>query len=218
MKVIVFDTETTGLPTERNPSITQPWKWPHIVQISYILYDTDARNMITCQDHIINIDDSVEISKRSQEIHGISRSLCKRRGVDIKLALEDFNEHLRQADVVVAHNISFDKRMIMVESIRNKLAQYFTIDGRRKIEFCTMKRSTELCKIEVTSKDGDKYFKYPTLTELHKKLFNITPNGVHDSMADVLICLRCYAMCEHDHDITRESCRKLRNLYKLYRI
>ena len=218
MKVIVFDTETTGLPTERNPSITQPWKWPHIVQISFILYDTEARKMLACQDHIIKVGDTVEISKRSQEIHGITPSRCKRRGIDIKLALEYFNENLRQADVVVAHNISFDKRMIMVESIRNKLPQYFTIDGHRKPEFCTMKRSTERCKIEVTSKNGDKYFKYPTLTELHRELFGTIPNGTHDSMADVIICLRCYAKCEHEHDITKQGCKALKNLHKLYRI
>ena len=218
MKVIVFDTETTGLPTERNPSITQPWKWPHIVQISFILYDTETRELLACQDHIIRVGDDVVISKRSQEIHGITPSRCKRRGIDIKIALEDFNEHLRQADVVVAHNVSFDKRMVMVESIRNKMAQHFTIDGRRQPEFCTMKRSTELCKIEVTSKNGDKYFKYPTLTELHEELFGTIPNGVHDSMADVLICLRCYSQREHEHDTTRESCRALKNLHGLYSI
>jgi DNA polymerase III epsilon subunit-like protein len=162
MKVIVFDTETTGLPTERNASITQPWKWPHIVQISFILYDTETRKMLSCQDHIIKIKDDVKISKRSQEIHGITPSRCKRRGIDIKLAIEYFNEQLREADVVVAHNISFDKRMIMVES---------TI-----------------------------------------------PNGTHDSMADVLICLRCYANCEHEHDITRDSCKAIKNIYNLYRI
>ena len=65
MKVIVFDTETTGLPTERNPSITQPWKWPHIVQISYVLYDTESRKMLACQDHIIKVNDDVEITKRT---------------------------------------------------------------------------------------------------------------------------------------------------------
>ena len=43
MKVLVFDTETTGLPTERNASITNMEAWPHIVQLSYILYDVDEK-------------------------------------------------------------------------------------------------------------------------------------------------------------------------------
>ena len=64
MKIIVFDTETTGLPTEWNASITQPWKWPHIVQISFILYETETRELLACQDHIIKVGDDVVISKK----------------------------------------------------------------------------------------------------------------------------------------------------------
>ncbi len=33
MKVLIFDTETTGLPEGKNPSIMDTCKWPHIVQI-----------------------------------------------------------------------------------------------------------------------------------------------------------------------------------------
>ena len=40
MLILVFDTETTGLPTERNASIFDNDKWPYIVQLSYIIYDT----------------------------------------------------------------------------------------------------------------------------------------------------------------------------------
>ena len=43
MKVLVFDTETTGLPTERNASISDLKAWPYIVQLSYILYDVDEK-------------------------------------------------------------------------------------------------------------------------------------------------------------------------------
>jgi len=35
MKILVFDTETTGLP-ERSSSIKETDKWPYIIQISYI--------------------------------------------------------------------------------------------------------------------------------------------------------------------------------------
>jgi hypothetical protein len=59
MKVLVFDTETTGLPTERNASISDLKVWPHIVQLSYILYDIDEKKIIKCQDHIIKIDPAI---------------------------------------------------------------------------------------------------------------------------------------------------------------
>ena len=40
MKVLIFDTETTGLPEGKNPSIYETQKWPHIIQLSYIVYDS----------------------------------------------------------------------------------------------------------------------------------------------------------------------------------
>ena len=53
----------------------------------------------------------------------------------------------------------------MVESIRNYMRQYFTRDGVRKPEFCTMKNGVDICKIEAISRDGEKYFKYPSLSK-----------------------------------------------------
>ena len=64
---------------------------------------------------------------------------------------------------------------------------------------CSDKR--ELCKIERQFKDGTKYFKYPTLTELHTYLFNKEPSGQHNALNDILICLRCYFYKEYKIDL-----------------
>ena len=45
MKVLVVDTETNGLPKGINPSITETHNWPHILQISFILYDDETHNI-----------------------------------------------------------------------------------------------------------------------------------------------------------------------------
>ena len=37
-----------------------------------------------------------------------------------------------------------------------------------------------------------KYKKWPTLLEFHKHLFNTIPENLHNSIVDVLVCLRCY--------------------------
>ena len=118
MKILVFDTETTGLPTERNASILSTHKWPYIVQLSYILYDTDSSMVLTCIDNIIKLPKGITISKESENIHKISNEISQTKGVDIKKELQKFNDILLESDVVVAHNISFDKQMIMVECIR----------------------------------------------------------------------------------------------------
>ena len=217
MKVLVFDTETTGLPIGYNPSITETEKWPHILQISFILYDDDTNAILEIKDNIISIDNSIEISEKSIEIHGLTRTKCNKKGIMIKDALIEFNNALQKADLVVGHNISFDKRVVMVECIRQNMPQYFTRFGYRKPEYCTMKMNTELCAIEkINVKTGEKYFKYPNLSELHEKLFGNNPKGTHDSMADILICIRCCEKIRNDIDYTKSGCSKFKELYNLY--
>ena len=205
MKIFVFDTETTGLPTERNASIIATHKWPYIVQLSYLLYDTDNYMVVNYTDQIIKVPDNVTISKESEAIHKISNEMSKTKGVDIKRELVQFNNTLLEADLVIGHNISFDKRMIMVECIRHKLQQNFTLNSVRKPEYCTMKKSVNICKILTRGSNGDEYYKYPKLMELHKHLFGTIPNGLHNSMVDVLACLRCYGKMKLDVDLYEES-------------
>jgi len=215
MKILVFDTETTGLPEGRNPSIKETKKWPHMVQLSYIVFDTETNSIIECIDEIVKLAPAIKISEESISLHGISRDISNTKGKPIVYILNQFNKHLRDADVVVGHNISFDKRIIMVESIRNYMRQYFTREGVRKPEYCTMKNSVELCKIEAVSRDGEKYFKYPSLSELYKKLFDSTVKNVHNSMIDIILCLRCYCIMKCNVDIQKDGCKNTKKLFEL---
>ena len=212
MKVLVFDTETTGLPEKRNTSILETEKWPYIVQISWIEYDTE-KDSYEMEDHII--DCGVDIPQESVNIHGISKKISERKGENLWEVMNKFDAALINCDMVIGHNISFDKRVYMVEAIRNKRRQYFTRDGVRKPEYCTMKKSKELCNIMKTNSKGETYLKYPSLSELHDKLFGFVPKGTHDSMADVLICLRCFVMLEGKCDITKSN-RNFKRIYELY--
>tara|TARA_A100001015_G_C15035286_1_gene735807 strand:+ start:2593 stop:3246 length:654 start_codon:yes stop_codon:yes gene_type:complete len=215
MKVLVFDTETTGLPINK-PEISDVNKWPHVIQLSHILYDTDNDIIIDCHDDIIKLDDKINISVESIKIHGITRSQSKRKGIDICHALDKFNEIFLKADIIVAHNISFDIKMIMVELLRNNKQQiYFNLQGYDMKKYCTMKNSVNICKILKTRNNGNTYYKFPRLSELHTKLFKTHPNGTHDSMADVLICLRCYCKIVNNNDVIKK-CNSLKKLYDMY--
>ena len=214
MKVIAFDTETTGLPTERNASIMELHKWPYIVQLSYILFDTDSKQIITMRDDLIKLPLDVEITPGSEAIHHISRVMCEANGICIADAINYFNKALSLADVIVGHNISFDKRMLMVECMRTNIRQQFTVNGVRKEEYCTMKKGTDICQILKTKANGTTYFKFPTLSELHLKLFGKVPQGVHNALVDVLVCLRCYIKIILGYDFMDSGdCNDLKNLY-----
>ncbi len=209
MKVLVFDTETTGLP-EKEASIYDKSKWPYIVQLSYILYDL-SNNSSLIKNNYIKLDKSVTISQESFNIHNISREILDEQGINIITALKEFNECLKICDIVVGHNISFDKRLIFVECFRHNVTQYFTqfINNQKihKPEFCTMKNTTQFCKVERLSKTNQVYIKNPKLSELYLILFpnEPLPKDLHNSLIDVAITLRCYIKYVYNSDIVEVS-------------
>jgi len=193
MKIIVFDTETTGLPESFKAPVSQTAKYPYIVQLSWIVYDTMESTVERIQDHIINC--GVDIPMDATNIHGITNQMSQQKGISINAAMDLFDIDLNLSDMVVAHNISFDKKMYMVEAIRNNRISYITPD---KMSYCTMMKTIRICNIKKPSSNG---LKYPKLVELHNVLFNSTPNGLHNSLVDVLVCLRCYIMVTRGDDV-----------------
>ena len=215
MKILVFDTETTGLPTKRNPSIYETGCWPHIVQLSYILYDTESHKMLIEHDWIIKLPDNVNISPEAEAMHGISKQISLSKGIDIKEGLELLDICMEKADVMVGHNIKFDKQLIIVENIRNMRHSY--LKKGTIAEYCTMKHGAPLCNIMRPSKysPGETYLKFPSQSELHQHLFGTVPQGTHNSWVDILICLRCYCKMTLDIDLylTNHKFKKRFNAY-----
>ena len=85
MKVLVFDTETTGLPLFRvSPNESNFKDWPYIVQLSYIIYDTTENKIVTTYNAIIKLPEDVTISEETSNIHGITNGISQKSGFDIK--------------------------------------------------------------------------------------------------------------------------------------
>lgn len=201
MKVLVIDTETTGLPESGKPSIYEVEKWPYIIQLSYILYDTLINECIEKYDQVIKLPGHVEVSLKSYEIHKISKEHSNVYGENILTALHMLNQAIIKADTVVGHNISFDKQVIIVEHIRNQIKSNFP----SKTTFCTMKCYKSFCNIQKYSKNMRSYIKFPTLAELYEVLFHTHPTNLHNSYNDVLVCLRCYIKKEYNIDVLHHS-------------
>jgi len=221
MRILVFDTETTGLPNSKiiNPDTLH--LWPHIVQFSYIIYDTSMNDIVETSDEIVNLIDGVTVSEESTKIHGITNQICSRKGISIDLLLDNFFYHLKSADLLVGHNISFDINMLRVELLRIIYGYTDEVEKKNNINnlhlltnfkniYCTMQESIELCDIKVTNKSGKTYLKYPKLIELHKKLFDSEPNNLHNSFNDILVTLRCFMKLKHDIDL-KTNCKKMKN-------
>lgn len=219
MKVLIFDTETTGLPEDSYASFHDSAKWPHIIQLSYIMINTKTKEILEYVDRIVKLDPSVIISPESIAVHQITREKSESNGIPIKEVLNEFVQTIQTADVIVGHNIIFDKRIITVELYRHDMKNCFYNRNGAISEYCTMKRTTELCAIpRVNKKTGETYNKFPTLSELHTKLFGNDPKGTHNAIADVMICLRCYVMLECNYDVSSDDNVKMvfKMLYRSY--
>jgi DNA polymerase III alpha subunit (gram-positive type) len=207
--VLVFDVETTGLIPKRDP-ITKKMptlnEMPHIIQLSYIIYNIVDSQITKIYNSYIKLDENIKISEKITQLTGITQEKCDSSTVTINDALINFYNAYLSCDCIIAHNISFDSNMIKIEIERN----YSKIEQRvpqilnlfnpifekiKNIEtFCTMKESINICNIlKVDSKDETKkYKKFPTLKELYETLFRSTPTNLHNSLMDVLVCLRCF--------------------------
>jgi DNA polymerase III epsilon subunit-like protein len=202
MRVLVFDTETTGLPTNNYEAQRGRWYnyWGHIVQLSWVLYDTDTNNILQKEDKIIKLPESIELPQESVNIHGITREIMANVGIEITDALSLFRNSLQLCNVIVGHNIDFDINMVRAEMIRSGAIDYFLMLNVPIV--CTMKSNRKFCKILTTSKrTGRKYYKYPKLMELHEKIYGCVPANLHNALVDVIVCLRCYMKREFDVEV-----------------
>jgi energy-coupling factor transporter ATP-binding protein EcfA2 len=76
MKVLVFDTETTGLPpNNREINVNTIHTWPHIVQFSYVMYDDVTNRVLKIFDTIVRLPENVVMSVENMNIHGICQRI-----------------------------------------------------------------------------------------------------------------------------------------------
>lgn len=214
MRVIVFDTETTGLPKTRVLTQGLLELWPYIVQLSYLIYDVNQKELIKIRDCIIKIPYDIEIPQESINLHGITNDISYSQGINIENIIEEFMEDLNNCDYIIGHNIEFDINMIKVELMRlnmnmnknmNLYYSYLEFLSECKKFYCTMQETIDICAIKKINKQGKEYFKFPKLIELHEKLFNTSPKGLHNSLNDILVCLRCFYKIKFDKDIIDEN-------------
>jgi len=199
MYVLTFDTETTGLPKSRNASIEDSSQWPYIVQLTFMLYNTETRKIEMLEDDIIKMENGTEITKESSEIHKITQEMSEERGIPIKDAIIKFALALEQANVLVAHNIEFDKKIIQAECHRMGYTNIF--NERNYIYYDTMLFGTHITKLTRITKYNKVVSKYPKLVELHENLFESRPKNLHNSLVDVFACFRCFYKMYFNKDV-----------------
>lgn len=184
MNILFIDCETTGKPKVYNASYTDVDNWPRVTQLAWMLTDQDG-NMIN-QHQALVLPDGWEIPKEQFFIdNDMSTERCQEHGRPILELLQLLMESKLQTDVLVAHNLSFDHRVIWAEFIRAGMTPR---SGLEKI--CTMLKSTKHCNLPNPRGYGAP--KWPKLEELHRILFKKDFEGAHDALSDVAAMKDCF--------------------------
>jgi len=215
--IIVFDTETTGFSPEKN----------EIVQLSYILYNTNTQSVIyatSLGSDIVKINGI--IPKSTSDVHGITKEMTLNKR-PIKEHIDEFIFYCNQASKFVGHNVQFDIKMITGQITKiiaerpeeaakysdflSKFAMVDKINKKKTTQvlpdtaYCTMAESQGIC----AQLKGVKKLKNEKLMEVHKLLFNQDVGGqLHNALVDISVTLRVYLKLTMDIDI----CQSMNNL------
>jgi DNA polymerase III subunit epsilon len=179
---LFFDTETTGLPRNYRAPIEALENWPRVVQLAWLMYSNSGK-LLSENDNIIKPEGFV-IPEEATKIHGITTKKALANGNDLSLVLTQFASDIKKAHLVIAHNIDFDEKIIAAEFLRKSINHHLN----NKPKICTMRSSTDFCKIPTFYSK----YKWPNLKELHIKLFECDFENAHNALADVKACAKCF--------------------------
>lgn len=184
---LIFDTETNGRPLSyKVPATQNPDAWPRCIEISWHLYDENEQPLQK-ETFLIKPDGWIIPKEQFWLDHGFSTEESEKHGIPMKEVLSLFIRDIRRSRFIVAHNMPFDLNVMVGEMIRHGM----DAGGHKTEKICTMAAGTDHCKIPSANKRFTDY-KWPTLQELHQKLFGREFEGAHGAEADVGACAACF--------------------------
>lgn len=179
--LLFFDTETTGLPRNWKAPESELSNWPRLVQLGWVVCAASGE-LLSEASRLVK-PQGFAIPEQATRVHGITTQRALSEGVPLADALRELSGAAAGCSLAVAHNLSFDEHVLGAEFLRSQLPNPLKPLER----ICTMLASTDLCRIP-----GNYGYKWPTLAELHRHLFDQAPGEAHDAAADARSCARCF--------------------------
>ncbi len=212
LRILLLDTETNGLPKNRYAPVSEPDNWPAILQLSWtaftVMAGAGAGGTTTLRQEAtrnigLTLHPSIPWNAAAAAIHGVSEAEA-RRGTPAATALLELGEALRRCNVVVAHNMSFDKPVIRAaayaEWLRGGDVALRSIwpEAGQIQDFCTMMETRSILRIPSPYDPTSGKFKVPKLNELYAWLFghpyDISGATLHSSISDTHCLEQCVRM------------------------
>lgn len=200
--ILIFDTETTGLPLDDSAS----WEslsgdnknqynrngYPRIAQLSWLLINENGQHLSDGDYYICP--DLWVMPEETSQFNGIWQKDLLKKGKPLIEVLQMFRDDVVNADYICGHNLEYDINALEGEFSRAEDDHLSSMLTKPVLD--TMKTTVEFCAIPYPADKPRKYdtgcdYKYPKLSELYHKLFGKDFEGAHNSANDVSATAEC---------------------------
>lgn len=168
MRALAFDTETTGLTRNRKVALD---KQPEVIEYCGILFDLDSGKIERESEMLIKPSITKKLPDEIVKITGITDNLLA-NAEPFTFHAKQIKDELEKADLVIAHNVTFDREMIDIEMERlGKAIQW----------------PETLCTVEASKSLTGRFMK---LSSLYTHLFGEAFSGAHRALVDTKALVR----------------------------
>jgi DNA polymerase III epsilon subunit-like protein len=176
MKILIFDTETTGLPSNKHDRLC-PINQPHIIQLGAVLIDYETSSILHKLNTLVIPHPKAIFNPKAMEVNKIDIDTIYSLGRETVPVMRELRDLVKHADVVGAYNLQFDKRL--VDTCSERLSEEFLTepvlgDGTTPMQHCVMDQTTNFFG-----------FRHK-LVSVYKKLFDKEIEKAHDAFIDAL--------------------------------
>jgi len=197
IQIAYIDLETNGLPVQKNGEFyhygqTQFYENARIIEIAVVIKEYKLnKDMLITESKVIQTHNHIikpeKFSITNDKFHGITEEMAITKGCNFDDIIDDVITSLEQCHLLIAHNIQFDKNVLLSELYRrNKKTQ---LNKLLKIKtFCTSKQCADVTRI----RRFDGCFKQPKLVELYYFLFKEFPVQNHRALDDTNMLISCF--------------------------
>ena len=174
---IVFDTETTGVPSDG----WKDWSECHLIQIGWIIADENFKPVAT-KSFIVKNGGQFNSTPGALAVHHITDGYREAHGVSFATAIREFMNDCANCSGIVCHGAMFDVGLL----IKDAPIYGFDISGLRGITVYDTKRSEHYAGL------------YMNLAETVHKIsptYAVPMNGAnaHDALYDAYLCLELFS-------------------------
>ena len=183
MKIVCFDTETTGLDVQKE----------HIIQLSLVKFDTESWRVEGQRDWYLLPEEEFTIPAEAEAVHHISKAFLLEHGVRLRDVFGELCAFTEGCDILSYNGNGYDAPILYYNLKRLGLRYQF--EGRTWYDALVLERIHTAGQIDPVT--GDRL--HNNLTAAYTRYYGHPFEGAHNSLDDVLATIEVFKAQVHEH-------------------